>query len=156
MYFKHTDPIDFDGISHQPHFSTRVNDHQVQSKHRRDPNPAELPLPPAAEDSQGAAVAAIQVGRVCRWGQQSHPVALFCCGNTRNKAASRQGRTLNSSPYSHTPIQHMDWQIFLVISPPHIFVKRIFPTETASLCRHVRFQAARGIIHIQRMLINQV
>lgn len=44
--------------------SAHANARWIQSKHRHDPDTAELPLPPAAEDRRGAAVDAIHIDRV--------------------------------------------------------------------------------------------
>lgn len=90
--------IQLGGISHQPYFSTRAK--RIRSKHRHNPDTAELPLPAAAEDSQGVAAAAIQVGRVWRWGEQNHMVVLFCCGNIRIERSKWAGKDVKQfSPY---------------------------------------------------------
>lgn len=66
------------------------------------------------------------------------------------------GRVLDSSHSMHSPIQHMIWQVFPLISHAHAFVKGQLPTETSSLCRHICFQDARRIIHKKAPLINQI
>lgn len=115
MDFNHVHQTDLVGFP-TSHSSVHVQMPTGSRANTNNPDTAEFPPLPAAEDSQGAALAAIKFGRGQRWQEQNHTVALFCCGNTSSKET---GRMLNSSPYTYMPIQHVSWQDFPVIFHRH-------------------------------------